>query len=184
MSDKIKSVITCDLDGKIETLSEGAQKLFGYSEDEMVGKGRVSDFSPGQIVLGHVVNWLNESVEKGAWEGDTVFLHKDGHEIPCHIKITPTKDKEGEHCFESFLNDDRFYFPTNDLTYDITKASYPKEPYVSFLDHILVTSSFIDKNSYQVDTIPMDEYMGGFDIYESYISDHMPVYLSFPVDSD
>jgi len=97
MNDKIKSIITCDLDGKIETLSEGAQKLFGYSEDEMVGKGRVSDFSPGQIVLGHVVNWLNESVEKGAWEGDTVFLHKDSHEIPCHIKITPTKGKEGEH---------------------------------------------------------------------------------------
>ena len=23
--------------------------------------------------------------------------------------------------------------------------------------------------------------MGGFDIYESYISDHMPVYLSFPI---
>ncbi|MEC8984019.1 MAG: UbiA family prenyltransferase, partial [Candidatus Neomarinimicrobiota bacterium] len=97
MSDKLKSIITCDLDGKIETLSEGAQKLFGYSEDEMIGKGRVSDFSPGQIVLGHVVNWLNESVEKGVWEGDTVFLHKDGHEIPCHIKITPTKGKEGEH---------------------------------------------------------------------------------------
>ena len=93
------------------------------------------------------------------------------------------KDKEGEHCFESFLNDNRFYFPTNDLTYDITKASYPKEPYVSFLDHILVTSSFIDKNSYQVDTIPIDKYMGGFDIYELYISDHMPVYLSFPVNN-
>ena len=97
MSDKIKSVITCDLDGKIETLSEGAQNVFGYTEDEMIGKGRVSDFSPGQIVLGHVVNWLNESVEKGVWEGDTVFLHKDGHEIPCNIKITPTKGKEGEH---------------------------------------------------------------------------------------
>ena len=97
MSDKIKSVITCNLDGKIETLSEGAQNVFGYTEDEMIGKGRVSDFSPGQIVLGHVVNWLNESVEKGVWEGDTVFLHKDGHEIPCHIKITPTKGKEGEH---------------------------------------------------------------------------------------
>ena len=97
MNDKIKSVITCDLDGKIESLSEGAQKLFGYTEDDMVGKGRVSDFSPGQIVLGHVVNWLKESVEKGEWEGNTVFLHKDSHEIPCHIKITPTKGKEGEH---------------------------------------------------------------------------------------
>ena len=97
MSEKLKSVITCDLDGKIETLSEGAVKLFGYSEREMIGKGRVSDFSDGQIVLGHVANWLNEAVIKGAWEGNTVFLHKSGKEIPCHIKITPTKGKEGEH---------------------------------------------------------------------------------------
>ena len=97
MSQQLKSVITCDLDGKIETLSEGAVKLFGYSEREMIGKGRVSDFSDGQIVLGHVANWLNEAVIKGAWEGNTVFLHKNGKEIPCHIKITPTKGKEGEH---------------------------------------------------------------------------------------
>ena len=97
MSEQLKSVITCDLDGKIETLSEGAVKLFGYSEREMIGKGRVSDFSDGQIVLGHVANWLNEAVIKGAWEGNTVFLHKNGKEIPCNIKITPTKGKEGEH---------------------------------------------------------------------------------------
>ena len=97
MSEKLKSIITCDLDGKIETLSQGAVKLFGYSEDEMIGKGRVSDFSDGQIVLGHVVNWLNEAVKKGAWEGNTVFLHKNGLEIPCHIKITPTKGKDGGH---------------------------------------------------------------------------------------
>ena len=97
MSEEIKSVITCDLDGKVETFSEGAQNLFGYAPEEIIGKGRVSDFSDGQIVLGHVVNWLKESVEKGAWEGDTVFLHKDGTEIPCHIKITPTKDKDDNH---------------------------------------------------------------------------------------
>jgi len=97
MSENIKSVITCDLDGKIETLSKGAVKLFGYTEDEMVGKGRVSDFSDGEIVLGHVVNWLNEAVQKGKWEGNTVFLHKNGKEIPCQIKITPTKNKNGEH---------------------------------------------------------------------------------------
>ena len=97
MSDKIKSIITCDLDGKVETFSEGAQHLFGYSSEEVIGKLRVSDFSDGQVVLGHVVNWLKESVEKGQWEGDTVFLHKDRSDIPCRIKITPTKDSKGNH---------------------------------------------------------------------------------------
>ena len=97
MSDNLKSVITCDLDGKIETFSEGAQGLFGYTSEEVIGKIRVSDFSDGQVVLGHVVNWLKESVEKGEWVGNTVFLAKDRTEIPCEIKITPTKDKNGNH---------------------------------------------------------------------------------------
>ena len=97
MSDNLKSVITCDLDGKIETFSEGAATLFGYAEGEVVGKMRVSDFSDGQVVLGHVIGWLDESVKKGKWEGETTFLRKDGSEFPARIKITPTKDKNGNH---------------------------------------------------------------------------------------
>ena len=97
MNDQIKSVITCDLDGKVETFSDGASALFGYSQEEVVGKMRVSDFSDGQVVLGHVIGWLDEAVKKGEWKGNTAFIHKDGSELPCHIKITPTKGKNGEH---------------------------------------------------------------------------------------
>ena len=97
MSKGLKSIITCDLDGKVETFSEGAEQLFGYSEDEVIGKMRVSDFSDGQVVLGHVISWLDESVKNGKWEGETTFLKKDGSEFPAKIKITPTKDKNGEH---------------------------------------------------------------------------------------
>ena len=97
MDQNNKSVITCDLDGKVETFSEGAEQLFGYASKDVIGKLRVSDFSDGQVVLGHVVKWLKIAVEKGEWSGDTVFLDKAKKEIPCHIKITPTKDKNGEH---------------------------------------------------------------------------------------
>ena len=97
MNDNVKSVITCDLDGKVETFSEGAVTLFGYTQEEVVGKMRVSDFSDGQVVLGHVIGWLDESVKKGKWEGETAFLKKDGSEFSARIKITPTKDKEGNH---------------------------------------------------------------------------------------
>lgn len=96
MEDNIKSIITCDLDGKVETFSDGAEKIFGYSKDEVIGKMRVSDFSPGEVVLGHVINWLKIAVEEGQWEGETVFLGKDKNEIPSKIKITPTS-KNGEH---------------------------------------------------------------------------------------
>ncbi len=35
---QLKSVITCDMEGRIETFNEGAERLFGYSEDEVIGK--------------------------------------------------------------------------------------------------------------------------------------------------
>ena len=43
----------------------------------------------------------------------------------------------------------------------------------------MITKEFINIKDYIVDTVPMDEFMGSFEIYEAYISDHMPVYLSF-----
>ena len=87
------------------------------------------------------------------------------------------KDLPGEHCFNDFLTDDRYSFPTLDITYDLSQASYPKEPYVSFLDHILVTNNLMKE--YNIQTIRLDEYMGSFKNYETYISDHLPVLLSF-----
>ncbi len=85
-----KSVITCDLEGRIETFNQGAQELFGYAPEEVIGKKRVSLFSPGLIVLGHVQNWLKTAREKGEFRGRTVFLRRDGTPFSADIRITPT----------------------------------------------------------------------------------------------
>ena len=90
------------------------------------------------------------------------------------------KDSENEHCFTPFLNDNNFYFVNDQIVWDLNQASYPKHPYFSFLDHILVHKSLVSLESINnVVTIPIDEYMNGYDIYETYISDHKPVLLSF-----
>ncbi len=96
MGDTAKSVITCDLDGKIETFNAGAREIFGYSEEEAVGRLRVSAFSPGEVVLGHVGNWLATAVAEGKFEADTVFVHKDGTRFPAHVRITPTFGNDPE----------------------------------------------------------------------------------------
>ena len=93
-----------------------------------------------------------------------------------------TKDEPGQHCFEPFFQDDRFYFTTREIAFDLEQATYPKESYVSFLDHIMVSEELIPRGkSYEINTLLMGEYMGGYDIYETYISDHRPVLLSFSV---
>lgn len=90
------------------------------------------------------------------------------------------KDKEQEHCFHPFQNDDRFYFVNEPLVYDVSNATYPKEPYVSYLDHILVTKHMIPKfSASRTETLFIEDYMGGFSKYERYISDHRPVMLGF-----
>lgn len=90
MSTDVRSVITCDLEGRIETFSAGAQAMFGYTEEEVVGKKRVSLFSPGLVVLGHINTWLQTAVKDGKFETQTVFLKKDGSPFSAEIKITPT----------------------------------------------------------------------------------------------
>jgi 1,4-dihydroxy-2-naphthoate polyprenyltransferase len=84
------SVITCDMEGRIETFGPGAARLFGYAPDEVIGRKRVSVFSPGDVVLGYVPGWLKEASTKGSHETDTVFLRKDGTPFAAHIRITPT----------------------------------------------------------------------------------------------
>ncbi len=90
------------------------------------------------------------------------------------------KDAPGEHSFDAFFNDDRFYFTNQELVYDIEQSSYPHEPWVSYLDHILVTEYLVPKDSgYRIQTILMDKFMGGMEIYEKLLSDHRPVALGF-----
>lgn len=92
---KIKSVITSDMEGRIETFNEGAEHIFGYKREEVIGKKRVSLFSPGQVVLEHVPTWLKIASEEGEFRTKTIFLHRDGTPIPAEIQITPTF-KDGE----------------------------------------------------------------------------------------
>jgi 1,4-dihydroxy-2-naphthoate polyprenyltransferase len=87
---KIKSVIVCDLEGRIETFNQGAQEIFGYSPEEVIGNKRVSLFSPGLIVLEHVQTWLKNAREQGEFKTRTVFLRRDGTPFTADIRITPT----------------------------------------------------------------------------------------------
>ena len=59
-----KSVITCDMEGVIETFSDGAVAMFGYDRVETINKLRVSAFSPGQIVLQNLGIWLSTASGK------------------------------------------------------------------------------------------------------------------------
>ena len=74
----MKSVITCDMEGVIETMNNDAEKIFGYKKEELIGKKRVSLFSPWDIVLQNVEGCLNTAVKEREYIGETYFLRKNG----------------------------------------------------------------------------------------------------------
>jgi len=85
------------MEGLITNMNEGAEKVFGYPSDELVGIKRVSIFSPGEIVLQNVLGWLRNANETGEHTTKTNFIRKDGSKFAAKIKITPNfadgKDK-------------------------------------------------------------------------------------------
>lgn len=85
-----KSVVTCDLEGRIQTYNQGAEEIFGYRPEEVIGKKRVSLFSPGQTVLEFVPNWLKIASEQGEYRTKTVFLDRDRNPVAAQVRITPT----------------------------------------------------------------------------------------------
>jgi 1,4-dihydroxy-2-naphthoate polyprenyltransferase len=87
---EVKSVITCDLEGRIMTANKAVEPIFGYRPEELVGNKRVSLFSPGMVVLGHVQSWLQTAKEQGEFRTQTVFLKRDGTPFTADIRISPT----------------------------------------------------------------------------------------------
>ncbi len=89
-----RSVITCDMEGIIETYSDGAEHMFGYTREETIGRLRVSAFSPGEVILQNLKTWLTTADQDGEWVGETNFIRKNGEHFGARIRITPTF-KEG-----------------------------------------------------------------------------------------
>ena len=94
----MKSVIICDMEGVIQEINKGALELFGYDKEELIGKKRVSIFSPGEIVIQNVLGWLEKANKEGKSVVKTNFIKKDGSKFNAEILITPNfangKDKE------------------------------------------------------------------------------------------
>ena len=113
----MKSVITCDMEGRVLTMNNGAEQIFGYKKDEIIGKKRVSIFSPGDCNQ-NVANWLATD-KVGEFIGKTYFL-KDGTKLNAKGGLQlfgNGKDKpQTGYCGETVLIDENVEVPINFMT--------------------------------------------------------------------
>lgn len=89
------AIISKNLDGKITSWNVGAQRIFGYSEDEVLGKPITILFPESRIKEEEkIIAQLKKGQRIDHFE--TVRIDKRGNMIPLSITISPIKNKEGK----------------------------------------------------------------------------------------
>lgn len=88
------AIIAKDLDGLITDWNQGAEKIFGYTEQEMVG-APISRLIPPDRK--DEENFIQEKIRQGERVDhfETIRRRKDGRLIPISVTISPLKDEAG-----------------------------------------------------------------------------------------
>ncbi|MEQ9031363.1 MAG: PAS domain S-box protein, partial [Aggregatilineales bacterium] len=89
------AIVSETLDGIVTSWNKGAERIFGYSADEMIQKP-ITTIIPSHR-RGETTAYLQKiAVGEIVKSFDTVRLHKDGHEIFVSITLSPIRDHNGD----------------------------------------------------------------------------------------
>src|SRR5262249_22803591 len=93
------AIVVIDSDGTIVLVNAQTEKMFGYQRNELVGK-KVEMLVPVRNQRGHVEQrrgYFDEPYPRAMGQvGKPLFgLHKDGHEFPVEISLSPLQTEHG-----------------------------------------------------------------------------------------
>src|SRR3990172_6805581 len=83
------SVITCDMTGIVQEYAADAAQLFGWTQDEVIGKMSVAMFHVPKNVPTLVPRLLREAVEKGKVEEEGTVMRKDASTFRAVLTVRP-----------------------------------------------------------------------------------------------
>lgn len=91
----VDAIISMDLNGNIKSWNNGAEKMFGFTSDEVVGKNYFETLVPGNA-REDVQKIMANIVKIGYLQNyETLRRKKDGNIIPVGVSVTAFKDSNG-----------------------------------------------------------------------------------------
>jgi PAS domain S-box-containing protein len=84
------SGIACDLTGTVTSYGIGAEKIFGWKPDEVVGKQSVAIFHVPEAVAELVPRLLKTAAETGKFE-EVYLVKKNGTKFRALLTVRPVK---------------------------------------------------------------------------------------------
>jgi PAS domain S-box-containing protein len=89
------SIIGKDLDHRILSWNEGAQRNYGYTAEEILGQNSAVLHAPEDVRSGAVKQLLLTAYDKGLAEGEFVRVRKDGARFTANVVVTRRNDASG-----------------------------------------------------------------------------------------
>ena len=137
------AIYLLDPTGNVITWNTGAEKIKGYSSDEIVGKNFASFYTADDVAAGKPQRNLREASRRGSFRDQGLRVRKDGSTFEAEVVITALRDESGE--IRGFSK------VTRDITDQIRirefeaekiaaqKASKAKDDFLAALSHELRT---------------------------------------------
>lgn len=90
-----EAIIGKDLNGKVTSWNAGAERLFGYSRDEAVGKSFFSLIVPDELQAQD--EWIIDSIRRGeaVLQLEATRKRKDGSILIASVSVTPIRNNAG-----------------------------------------------------------------------------------------
>lgn len=91
------AIYTLDIHGNVTSWNLGAQKIKGYSADEILGHNFSRFYVAEDVERGLPTNNLRRAIEEGHLEEESWRVRKDGSLFWASVVITPLFSKDGRH---------------------------------------------------------------------------------------
>ena len=91
------SIFSLDASGYVTSWNSGAQRIKGYTAEDIIGKHFSTFYTPEDAEAGMPERVLKTARETGHFEGEGWRVRKDGTRFWSSILVTPIVDEDGRH---------------------------------------------------------------------------------------
>ena len=89
------AIYLIDAEGKVQTWSPGAERIKGYTAEEIVGRHFSYFYTPEDVAVGKPEEALRSVAETGRYESEGWRVRKDGTRFWANVILRPVRDSSG-----------------------------------------------------------------------------------------
>src|SRR5689334_22168518 len=91
------AIFLLDPGGHVQSWNAGAQRIKGYTPDEIIGRHFSIFYPPEEARRGKPAYGLRTALEEGRWEEEAWRVRKDGSRFWASVVLTALFDEQGQH---------------------------------------------------------------------------------------